>query len=486
MNTNRDSDLIADINNKTKKGFKWILIINIVAAPVQFLISLMLGRISPELLGKYGFLEILLNLVITVGMFGGPNLMIRYIPSISQDKIALFISKYIKYSFILLISIFLLIIILSQFTFFDLEFIFGKSTPPLHFLKWIVLWSVLYLLYYILNSSQSALLRLKDFAIASKMYFFVLFVMLIVFYFCGVRSWELIFFSSIVAIIFSITFILKKNSKDFIIFNTKGYSFPKGFWRYSFLMYISTFLTFLYEKLDQIIILFVYDLKYLGIYFGIMKIAFVSKMIPQIINRGLISSLSSLIQINAIDQIKIYYRKIINANYLICALISIVIILFSDFILNLFGSTFSEYRFLLLLFIITAFIDFYDTLNVNILIVKGEDKKVLTNTILKNVTFLISAFLLLPLYDLEGLVIARIISLLFGVIYTKYALNTVKYHFVLPLKTIIIIILIILVYYAGSFNIVIEGLTGILAIATIVVFNKSELLNILKKTKIWK
>ncbi|WP_055436219.1 lipopolysaccharide biosynthesis protein [Lacinutrix algicola] len=486
MSINKDSNLIKDINNKTKKGFKWILIINILAAPIQFLISLMLGRVSPELLGKYGFLEILLNLVITVGMFGGPNLMIRYIPSISKENVALFISKYIKYSFLLLISIFILFGLLNQLSFFDLEFLLGKSTPPLHFVKWIVLWSVLYLLYYILNSSQSALLRLKDFAIASKMYFFIMFIMLIVFYFYGVRSWELIFFSSIIAIIFSIVFILKKNSKDFIVFKTKEYKFPKGFWRYSVLMYISTFLTFLYEKLDQIIILFVYDLKYLGIYFGIMKIAFISKMIPQIINRGLISSLSSLIQINALDEIKAYYNKIINANYLICALISIVTILFSDLILNLFGSTFSDYRLLLLLFVITAFIDFYDTLNVNILIVKGEDKKVLTNTILKNITFLISVFILLPIFDLEGLVLARIISLIFGVVYTKYSLNRVNYYFVLPIKTLFIILLIVLVYYSGNFNIFIETLSGIIAIAIILVFNKVELLNIIKKTKIWK
>ncbi|PSG87186.1 lipopolysaccharide biosynthesis protein [Mesoflavibacter zeaxanthinifaciens] len=484
MSSNQDT--ISDINTKTKSGFLWILVINILAAPVQFLISLTLGRISPELLGKYGFLEILLNLVITIGMFGGPNLMIKYIPSLKVKEIPFFISKYIKQSLLLLLGVFSIIWFLDVFKLIDLGGLLGDNTPPVSMYKWIVLWSVLYLTYYILNSSQSAILQLKDFAIASKLYFFLLFFFLIIFYYLGVKSWHLIFYSSTVAIVFCIIFILSKNFKSFLIFNTKEYSFPSGFWRYSITMYLSTFLTFLYEKLDQIIILMVFDLKFLGIYFGIMKVAFISKLIPQIINRGLISSLSNLIHLNAIDEIRVYYRKIISANYLICTLISIVLIVFSNFILELFGSVFADYKLILLLFIITAFIDFYETLNTNILILKGEDKKVFINTVFKNISFLVSAYFLLPIFNLEGLVLSRIISLIIGVIYTRYNLNKVSYHFNYSIKTLVLIVLIILLYMISSYSVTYKIIFSLTSIIIVTLMNKKDIVNILKNIPIWK
>lgn len=482
MSESVDYEKIKDVNRKTKKGIKWILVINILAAPIQLLITLFLGEKSSELLGQYGFLELLLNLVITVGMFGGPNLMIRYVPSISEGNLKKFIFKYIKVSFILFVVLILIWLLLSKALAVNVTAFFGENIPDKKYFILFLAWSILYLLYYILNSCQSALLNLKHFAIASKLYFAVYLIAAVLLYYFGFRGWYLIIYSALVSVFVSLVYTIKNLGLSFVIDSLRtSYKFPKGFWRYSTIMYISTFLAFLYEKIDQFTILKLFDISTLGIYFGVMKIAFIAKMIPQIINRGMISSLSNLVHINARVEVERYYSNIIKINYLLCAVSGLILITFSNYILGYLGEDFANYRVLLLLFIISAFIDFYDTLNSNILIIRGNDKQVLLNTILKNFIFVIVVYALISKIDILALAVARILSLIAGVVFTTIALRNENLKINLSLQSFIVVLIIGIIGFIKIDNILYQLLVFVIVLMFIAVIYRVELVNLYKR-----
>jgi O-antigen/teichoic acid export membrane protein len=340
-----------------------------------------------------------------------------------------------------------------------------------------------------MNSSLNALLLLKKASLGNKIYFVVILIAMIVGYYFGLSGWELIIYSAMFAVVVSLAFTWFNLNKALRVYrkqeNEEGFKFPPRFWSYSSVMYLSTVVIFLYEKIDQLTIVKLFDLTILGVYFGIMKISLMAKYLPQIINRGFIATLSELINNNDRTFLGRYYNYILKANTLICAILGIFIVVFIEDILAFYQNTlFLEYKVLAFLFILTAFIDFPDTLNTNMLIVAGKDKFVLLNNVLKILCYFVVLWVLFPLLGIYSLVCAKGISLMFGVLLTSFQMACSGISFKYPWKNIYLFILFItggvFVYFVDLSFVAKIVLVALLQVGIFILYKK-ELLGLLKK-----
>ena len=75
-------------------GVRWTLILSAVAIPLSYATNVILGRISPRALGAYGLLIVFSAIITTFFLFGGSQVVVRFLPELRSEKKGAFIFSY--------------------------------------------------------------------------------------------------------------------------------------------------------------------------------------------------------------------------------------------------------------------------------------------------------------------------------------------------------------------------------------------------------
>lgn len=329
-------------------GAKWSIYIYFISIPVGLIINFLLAKISPQAVGIYSLFNIYISFIATFMLFGGNNVIIKYLPKIPKMKKINFLFTYILLN--LLLALFFIFIIFYRKELSKLIIGANIDINPMYMVPFILF----IILYSVFDYSLNGLMEIKRSSIIKQFIILANFISLSTFFvlwkdFFRLRSFDLIYFTflmsyilaTIMAMYSTIKNIKKDTSHDNIEcikkFPLRIY-FPDHFWEFSIVMYVSAIINFMADKLDQMIILNKFDISELGIYYITLQIATLIRIIPTITGSVLLPTYSNLIASKDSELIKRGYREAIRYNTLVVISASLFCMFYSKEILSLFGN----------------------------------------------------------------------------------------------------------------------------------------------------
>lgn len=395
-----------EIVKKSISGAKWAIILSIIALPIGYLLNIILGRVSPEALGIYGFVQIFIAAVTTFVLFGGSNVIIKYLPEIDKDKRVSFLLTYL----VIVFSIFMFAIGLGCMYPQILDLVFAQKLP-LGMLNYFIVLAPIIVLFSVFNYTLSGLMEIKVTVLLGKITTFWGFAVFGIFFFfkdffrenLWMIIWSVFFVSytigGIIAIFTTINKIkcIERKSQnnrcnESVIANTEkidsrqppGNSrvtlrlnyfkpyLPGKFWSFALFVHLSTITYFASDKIDQLFILNFFNIRELGLYYAALRTVMFIRFIPMLLGGVSLATFSNLVASNEIEMIKKSHREIVRFNTLIVVPVSLMCIFFSKQILGVFGEAYIQNDFVLV--VLAAF---YSTTSIGVannslIIAKGK------------------------------------------------------------------------------------------------------------------
>jgi O-antigen/teichoic acid export membrane protein len=434
-----------DIIQKSVSGAKWTVILSTVAMPLGYIVNILLGRISPEALGIYGLLNIFILSVTTFILFGGGNVIIKYLPEIGKDKKVSFLASYILIVFLIAIFAIGLIYLYPQI----LELIFGQDFP-LNILPYLIIFIPVIILYSVFDFALNGLMEIKASVIIRKITafgYFIVFSILFLFYkdFFREHLWMIIWglsfvFYTVLGLLalslttkkMKFTSLNKRTSKnhdrEFSQVDNEGevaswessWSFrmtsklknlkpylPTKFWSFALFVHLSTIAYFASDKMDQLFILGYFSIGELGLYYAALQTAMVIRVVPMLLGSVLLPTFSNLLASNDIGLIHKGYQKVVRFNTLMVVPAALFCIFFSKEIMGLFGEEYIENY-----LVLVALASFFSTtsigvVNNSLIIAKGRAGIYLLGQIITPIFGFVLMLLLINRLGVLGLAIGR-------------------------------------------------------------------------------
>lgn len=473
---------ISEVKKHTNKGIKWIFVLTSLSIPIQFLISIILGRISPEALGKYALVDLFLSIILTFFLFGGETVLIRFIPDIKEQDKKNFI---ITYTGIVLIIYFVITGLVYIFN-ISTEVLFGVILPS-QYIGILVLLGLIYLIYFVLIGSLKGMLDLKASAILQKIP-----ILLYLFYFALMISiikyeneWSMIIYGSFLVILISLIITLihmfKLNETGFFSKGKFKITIPREFWKYSLFVHLSTISIFFYEKIDQLIILNKFDLKVLGIYYACYKIAQFIKFMPKIINDALLPAFSSFLTHDSKEDLMQYYSNSIKYNALFATLFSIVLVLLSKEVLIIYGNEFLDYSWLVVGLALIFTMGVPGQINSNLINVEGKSHYFFAISIFTIIIQFTILFFAVDKVGLISIIISKFFAVLAGQVISTIVLRKLRPELKIPKQYYFAVLMIIISSLFISYGLIVRFIVLILSLTIITLINKRILKNLISK-----
>lgn len=474
---------ISDIKKNTNKGLKWVFLLTSLSIPLQMFISIILGRSSSELLGKFGLVELYLSIVVTFFLYGGETVLIKFIPELKSSKEKV---NFI-FSYCALVMLIYLIVSLG-FYFFNvpIELLLGESVPS-EFLVVLLAMGFFHLIFFIITSSLKGMMLLKEATLLQKSIIVlqVVYFAFMIYLIKEFNEWAMIlngtFLIVLLITIISVIFFYKIVGNNKGIVGNSGILLPNGFWKYSFFIHLTTISIFLYEKIDQIVILKNFDISILGIYFACYKIAQFIRFIPKVINQALLPAFSAFLSSNSDEEVREYYKTSIRYNNFFSAGISILLILFSNEILLLYGEEYSNYSWLMIGLSIIFMLGIPSQINSNLINLYGKSNYFFKISITTIVVQFIILFFSVNKIGLLSLIVAKMASVLVGLVLSNIVLKRINDSLSLPKNYYYSILLVILASTFSSFEFGIKSLVAIVTLTALAINNKDIVIRTLKK-----
>ena len=434
-----------EIIQKSLSGAKWTVILSIVAMPIGFATSIILARISPEALGIYGLLSIFIIFVTTFILFGGSNVIIKYLPEIDKDKKVSFLISYILIVFLIAIFAIGLIYFYPQ----ALEFLFGQAFP-LNMLKYLIIFIPIIILYFVFDFTLNGLMEIKTSVVIRQIAVygnFIMFSILFLFYrdFFRDHLWMIIFGLSFVfyavlgLLAFSLTTKKMKimglnkrisqnydsecsrvNDKGEVASRQLSWSFritlklknlkpylPKKFWSFTLFVHLSTITYFASDKIDQLFILSYFSIRELGLYYPALGAAMLIRFIPMLLGSVLLPTFSNLLASNEIALIQKGYREVVRYNTLMVVPAALFCIFFSRQIMGIFGEAYVQNHLVLVVLASFFSVTSIGVVNNSLIIAKGRTGIYLLGQIITPIFGFILMFLLINKLGVLGLAIGK-------------------------------------------------------------------------------
>lgn len=433
-----------EIIQKSLSGAKWTVILSLIAMPIGYTINIILGHISPEALGIYGLLNIFIISVTTFILFGGENVIIKYIPEIEKGKKVSFLASYILIIFLIAMFAIGLIFYYPQI----LEFVFGHDFP-LNLLPYLIIFIPVILIFSVFDSALIGLMEIKTSVILRYITTFgnfIMFSILFLFYkdFFRDHLWMIIFGLSfvfnIVSGLFALSLTLKimkitslkslsknrdcessqVNNEDEVASCNTSWSFriaskiknfsiylPVKFWSFALFVHLSTIIYFISDKMDQLFILGYFSIRDLGLYYSALQTAMLIRFVPMLLGSVLLPTFSNLIASKELGLIQKGYREVVGYNTLIVVPASLFCIFFSKEVLGLFGVGYEQNHLVLVILASFFSVTSIGVVNNSLIIAKGRAEIYLVGQIITPIFGFILMFLLINKLGILGLAIGK-------------------------------------------------------------------------------
>jgi O-antigen/teichoic acid export membrane protein len=395
-----------DVIQKSIIGTKWAIILSFMALPLSYLTNIILGRVSPDALGTFSVINIYIPFILTFVLFGGSNLISKYLPEVEDEMKSSFLVSYI-----LVIFTIGLIIVFIICMFSDISKYVAANLILIDSVLFTIIFSIVVIMYnlttYVLNGLMEikASIILRQAAIFSSFSIFAFFFLLSKEFFlknsaiiiCGVYlvTYGVLALAAFVLI----------NKK--IKFKKQKFYLPKAFWNFAIFVHLSTIAFFFSDKIDQLLILDKLNIYELGLYYAALQTAMLIRFIPLLIGNILLPTFSNLLAINEAALILAAYKEIIKYTTLIVVPIALIFIFFSRDILSLFGEEYREnYNILIILSLFFSY-SAIGTVNNSLIISKGKAKIYFLCEASMSISATILMFFLINQWGVLGLAIGR-------------------------------------------------------------------------------
>lgn len=470
-----------ELERKYNKGAKIVLFISVMAIPMQLLTSALISRVSSEASGTLGIIEIFYNAIVAFFILGGETGIVKLLTDQKEiDNKKNFIIKYI----LLCITFFIITTVgLRLFNIDIIEIITGREGQTSILMYVVAIFIIMnnILLSYIKESE-----KFIHYAIGIKLFNLGNLLAVVYAYFIApnsnIETLLLISLGSIqllnmlyIVIKEKIVYKVKLKSEDKFKFQTI---------KYLFFLYLSTILVFVYDKIDQIIIVNKLGLSILGGYYLIIKVVNMVKLIPNTYNSTFYPYICKQLKRENSDFI---FNNILSKNLLFIFPLAITVILNSNLIITiLFGLDYIQYS--LLLQILTSSILLFapNVILNNFLYALEKSNKYFP---ISFISVLLEVILIYSFIDKFGIIIvtmAKICSSVIVLIFCKLYLIKEGYKSKLPLNYYLyngIVVFFLVLTNIMHINNILCIIISIIILIIFTIKNRQNILNILKYRK---
>ena len=387
-------------------SFKYIIISNIINVFANLLILILITKTYELNELRYLFLAQSLFLVIYSVSFS--NIYYNLFTSFNNKKYKIIFTESF-YGF-LISSIFLFIFINLCLVFFDIPIKFKLIIiiinlilllEPLSFFYYhLYLKKLFRIIFYLKTSSLIMGLSIKLFLILNNYNIIIVALAFVV---------EQILFTTLVILYFNNLDYKLFNNKYLVNFNflnflKKNYQFP-----------IIGLSVFLILRIDIFFIDYYLDHKFVTIYSITSRPIIIGFGFLVLINQYYFSKMN-LINLRLKKFYNIYYQRLICVNFFIYLVALILIFLFADFYLGLFGIYYKDYKYLMFYLCIMSF--FASVVNIwfNHMVIKKKILTVLYFHIISILIYITLNYYLILIWGVNGVVISMIFSLFISII----------------------------------------------------------------------
>lgn len=381
----------------TLNNSKWMLFQQFFNYGISFLIgALVIRYLGPSDYGIVTFIIAIISILNPIIFLGSSNILPREITLKKEMNLTY---SFLKLSFIVA---FVFFSIISAVVFFS------NYNHKIEFL--ILLFSVIFIPIQILNYNNNAILKSKR-NITALLFATLITVpikLFIIYYDLGLKF---IITSFLLDSIFLGIFLILNSKVNFKLFLSSNIGNLK-YLKQSIVFNISATIVFiLYTRIDQLMIKFMLNNFELGIYGSNIKIFDAFVML------GFTLSLSLLPYLTKVKSELLLIKKIYKYFYFLFLPIIILLIFFSDLIINiLFGNQFISGSYSLKILLISSFFAILTSLNNRVLIANELEKCILIRSIYSLLLNVILNLILIPKFGING----AAISTLFVTIFTAY------------------------------------------------------------------
>lgn len=402
------------VNLKKPNGYFWVSIISLIAAPLAYYRSLILGQTTNDgsLVGMYSVALIFMEIIATFVLIGGGTVITNYLPKLpSNREKSAFLTRYASMNLLLLALLSMLaltvpgvpalvnrladyqygvnpLLILGPFTLLSVMMMFALSG-----MGFFTLSGLLTNVQLLMVCLVSTVLFLADRELFSGN---------------GIP----VFIATIVAAQLTIIMTaIQKFKRAGIRINFAGV-FPKGFFRFATHIHINSICNFTYRTGDQIFVLGALGIKELGAYFIAIQLADLINFLPLRTSQIMLAKFSGMIRDKNHVEVAATYTLLTKIISCIAGSCAFFLIFFSAPIATLFGEWASEKATYLQWLSFIAVLGCLNSVNSMLIMASETTSSYLATNIMQMFLQLVSTLLLIGSWQVYGVIVAKLLGML--------------------------------------------------------------------------
>ena len=404
--------------NKFRSGVIFVTLLAIISLPLSYYRNWLLSLVSADAVSTYAILLLISSVVSTFLMFGGSVVYSTFLPKITKksDQLGFIISS----TALSCIFTFIFLFILLIFPNIVISWLPENLSITINQLRLTSIFIVCFAVGQVIIYSLTGLREYKISALLTNLQIVAISVFLTVSMFFFPKLMKDNAFTALI-ILLSFVWLIVSVYGVFRLYNSLGkvfkFYFPTGYWNQAIYAHFGTVLTFLYNYIDQILVLTFLGTKDLAQYFLTLQLARLVSFVPQKLSAVFQTSFSSLLSQDSADvaiQLPNLYNKIAKNCLFLSFGISSFLILFGSGVLQLFGKNMSFNSLFLSLLVLRYLIGCFGSTH-SMMILAHEKNSIFfwSNTVVVFVQLILS-LALVKSFGVLGIISAQLISCIIG------------------------------------------------------------------------
>jgi O-antigen/teichoic acid export membrane protein len=338
------------IVHRAVRASKWMLYLSASALAAGFCTNILLARIGPVALGFYGLLMLIVSVINTFFVLGGPNVIVNYLPKTPGSLKGAFLLQYAVVVVLFSASCLALGLVFPGL----IRLMFGSHLQvpvirymglllPILVLQFLV-WGVLQadLRFRVLAVSQNSISWFYCLLIAGAIGVGALGPGRV-----GDHSAMLVMIVAVangLAILVGVFFVRVEGARSAV--KSARLSFPQGFWTFVLTLHAGTLLNFMVTNAGPLFVVQNLTLADLGYFRAVAVLAQFVGWVPMVLDRSFYPTVCELVRSGkSVDR---FYERFARLYLTTSSFIALVLMLFSRELLAVFGRSFSDAGFVLL------------------------------------------------------------------------------------------------------------------------------------------
>lgn len=382
-------------------------------APLSYGINILLGKISPQVLGTYGLLVLFSSLVPTFLLFGGSQVIVRFLPTIHARKKLSFVASYL-----------VLVLALASMALFCVKVnpsiisYISRRDLEAGLLPYLVLLTPVLLLLHISTATLWAQMEIKWMKICQKSNVILTFVGAVLLYLLRGRIGQetmSVLVASLVLASFTLSLFLALYQTytkviAYLPLNLELF-FPSGFWHFAAAVYLGTIFWFILERFDQALVWSRLSVSDLGLYRAPLTTAEVVRWLPLASAQAALPLFANLLARGDDTRVAQAYGILTRYSTLATSAVSLPLILFSREVLALFGQSYLEGDLILTVLASVFILSAISAINTSLLVARGQPSLIVLNGLVPNSVQILAALLLVGRLGLMTVAIGKSLAL---------------------------------------------------------------------------